>query len=243
MDEYALEMGSGTHHIYKDETGFEYNICLARVVDIHTNKNDFFHLKIYESNALPHLYAALARYRRPGTSAVEILAPVASFFDEAFAKFRRQFERKTGVKWEDRLDAVAVKEGGGGGGGGGGIVEERYFYRPPPAAGRKGRGVLPEGKTVVLVEVETARAAIVAEENAQDTTASEQGDAEERNSETSDQSPDEDSQSAAAAAAADDDDDNSDSEEEDESEDTNPKARSPPATDSFYTWHENFVAY
>ncbi|KAI9866162.1 MAG: hypothetical protein M1813_001723 [Trichoglossum hirsutum] len=145
IEEFALEMGSNTHHIYKDHTGFEYNVCLARVVDIHSNKNDFFHLKIYESNAIPHLYASIARYRRPGAQGVEVLSPIGSFYDQAFLTFRKSFERRTGRSWEDRLDAVAEhgeKE----------VVEGKYFYRPPLGR-KKPKGVLPDNKVVVTTEM------------------------------------------------------------------------------------------
>ncbi|KAH0537328.1 hypothetical protein FGG08_005882 [Glutinoglossum americanum] len=118
------EKKADTHHIYVDETGFEYNIRLARVVDIATNKNDYFYLKIYETNTLPHLYASIARYRRPGAAGTEILSPIGSYFHEAFASFRRGFEARTGRFWEDRLDRVAQM-------GEREVVGGKYFYRPP----------------------------------------------------------------------------------------------------------------
>ncbi|KAI9768882.1 MAG: hypothetical protein M1839_003859 [Geoglossum umbratile] len=135
-----------------------------------------------------------ARYRRPGASAIEVLAPVGSYFDEAFAQFRRRFLRETGVLWEDRLDAVPADAGP--------VPEGRYSYRPPPAGGKKarGRGVLPEGKVVVVA----AAAAAVVKEEEEEEGGSEGGDqsaGEDEEDEDEDEDDDDDAVGAVASAA------------------------------------------
>ena len=38
-----------------------------------------------------------------GGSGKDMLCPLSSFFDQAFARFRAFFKQKTGLDWEDRL--------------------------------------------------------------------------------------------------------------------------------------------
>lgn len=61
--------------------------------------------QIYESHAIPHLYAATTRYSRRGCKAIsQFLAAPPVLFEEAYKAFRQFFKKKTGFAWEDRLD-------------------------------------------------------------------------------------------------------------------------------------------
>ncbi|KAI9680290.1 MAG: hypothetical protein M1829_001176 [Trizodia sp. TS-e1964] len=123
------DMLSKNHHVYCDKTFFFYNITLTRA-DIRTNKNERHELKIYESNSVPHLYAAYTRYIRAGRSATQMLAPVGSFFETAHKAFRDFFRARTGRAWEDRLVPEAPKE-------------DVFLYAAPGPG--KPRGMMPPG--------------------------------------------------------------------------------------------------
>ncbi|KAI9845182.1 MAG: hypothetical protein M1837_005067 [Sclerophora amabilis] len=116
---------SKAYHIYRDETLFEYNITLGRA-DLSTNRVERYHLKLYESNALPHLYAVSARFTKAGSSARVIVAPLASFFDVAFQAFEKFFRKKTGIEWASRLNRCVVEDG-------------RFVYEPPVEGRPRGR--------------------------------------------------------------------------------------------------------
>lgn len=101
-----------------------------------TNNSPCPEHQLYESNALPHLYTVGTRFTRVGASDKHILCPLASFFDEAFARFRAFFKQKTGLGWEDRLSKKkrAALEADG-----------SLFRYLPPVLGRP-RGVLMPGR-------------------------------------------------------------------------------------------------
>ncbi|KAI9843227.1 MAG: hypothetical protein M1838_002723 [Thelocarpon superellum] len=126
------ELLSSSYHVYCDATNFEYAVSLFRI-DLQCNRNEHYHVKIFESHALPHLYATTAHYTRGGlhigphllpngvagntapkktkpklTEATMILAKHASLFHEAFDAFRAFFKIKTGVAWEDRLTVLEL---------------------------------------------------------------------------------------------------------------------------------------
>ncbi|KAI9753147.1 MAG: hypothetical protein M4579_005310 [Chaenotheca gracillima] len=120
---------SNRHHIYRDETLFEYSIVLVRA-DLDTNRIERHYLKLYESHARPYLYGLSAKYTRPGISGKLILAPPGSYFEHAFREFRRYFKEKTGMAWEVRLDGRPAVPG-------------QFAYCPP--GGGKPRGIMPAG--------------------------------------------------------------------------------------------------
>ncbi|KAI9814900.1 MAG: hypothetical protein M1832_005628 [Thelocarpon impressellum] len=137
---------SSNYHVYRDETLFEHSITLFRA-DPTANRNERHQLKLFESHALPHLYAASTRYtsarpRARTLTAITVLAPHGSLFDAAFRAFRAFFARKVGYAWETRLDAR--REGDGGereGSEGGGNGEGWFKYCPPAAKMPRGRMV------------------------------------------------------------------------------------------------------
>ena len=111
--------------------------------------------QIFESHALPHLYASTATYTRGGirptpdgktgrgskdgasSAARLVLARHASLFDEAFRAFRSFFQLKTGLAWEQRLERQEEKDREANADGG------RFRYLAPQ--GRlEPKGVLPE---------------------------------------------------------------------------------------------------
>ncbi|KAI9705109.1 MAG: hypothetical protein M1836_006892 [Candelina mexicana] len=148
---------SDNYHTYRDETGFDYDVVLARA-DLSRNINERHHLKVpffsslsspsqpssrllssppeltptklYESHAIPHLYCTYTRYSRPGKSADQNLTPIGTLFDSCFAAFTKFFKSKTGLCWEERLDKKKV--------------EGEVFTYTPPVLGRP-RGRMPEG--------------------------------------------------------------------------------------------------
>ena len=63
-----MDLGANTHHVYKDPTGLIYDVTLIRI-DLANNFNETHRVKIYESNALPRLYAAIVRYSHKGADA------------------------------------------------------------------------------------------------------------------------------------------------------------------------------
>ncbi|KAI9812887.1 MAG: hypothetical protein M1827_004405 [Pycnora praestabilis] len=98
------EICEDNYHLYRDETGFDYDIVLARF-DILTNKNQRYYLKLYETHSHPHLYACYIKYTRPGKTGTDMLAPLASLFSTAWNAFTKFFKAKTGKAWEMRLDS------------------------------------------------------------------------------------------------------------------------------------------
>ena len=121
------------YHIYRDSTGFEYNLTLARA-DLTYNINERYYIKvgslpqpvfpsyyprrtqvplerhptqclqIYETHVEPHKYACFVTYSSPRSPYIkEQLAPTGSSFELAYANFRDFFKLKTKMAWEDRL--------------------------------------------------------------------------------------------------------------------------------------------
>ena len=64
--------------------------------------------QIYESNAEPHTYAVNYHYaaaNKDGMIQNEIIAPMGSSFEVAFHIFKKAFKERTGVEWDDRINA------------------------------------------------------------------------------------------------------------------------------------------
>ncbi|GAB7365582.1 hypothetical protein MBLNU230_g6653t1 [Neophaeotheca triangularis] len=100
------ELLSANHHIYRDSTGFAYEVLLTKV-DIKKNRNERHNLtltlQIYESNAFPHTYAVNAHFAATKQLATHnVPCAVGSTFLAAFRVFQKLFKEKTGVDWEVR---------------------------------------------------------------------------------------------------------------------------------------------
>lgn len=132
------------HHVYKDTTGFSYEVTLTKV-DTTRNVNERITLTVFESNAQPHTYATNLYFagtaRKPQNN---ILAAIGTNFSTAFRLFRKAFRERSGVDWDDRIKAhnervkarnqpeeSAVE------------FETRPFQYVPPGYGA--RGLLPKG--------------------------------------------------------------------------------------------------
>ncbi|KAI9709830.1 MAG: hypothetical protein M1812_007622 [Candelaria pacifica] len=166
-DLLSTKKTTDNYHTYHDETGFGYDVVLARA-DLSKNINERHHLKVlpcpnhlppspppkppflpqsklsmklFESHAIPHLYCTYTRYSRPGRSAGEDLTPIGSLFSPCFAAFTKFFKTKTGLRWEERLDKKKV--------------EGEVFTYSPPVLGRP-RGRMPEGwkEPIEVVDLE-----------------------------------------------------------------------------------------
>jgi hypothetical protein len=99
------------HHFYVDSTGYPYTIALVRM-DIKSNSNERYLVRLFESHSIPHTYACQLRYGKPGQASTnQVLVPIGSPFDVAFAAFRTVFKDKTGWNWEDRMEAGKPEPG------------------------------------------------------------------------------------------------------------------------------------
>ncbi|RDW68403.1 hypothetical protein BP5796_09060 [Coleophoma crateriformis] len=123
------------YQVYYDSTGFQYKVVLTRLSfdgRIDKNKLEKYTLYLYQSLAnQPYLYmcgAMLSRPHRPNIYYREDCHP--KYFHEAFADFKKFFERKTGVAWDDRLEG---KKAG----------DDKFVWTPPPLG--RPVGLLPEG--------------------------------------------------------------------------------------------------
>lgn len=143
------------HHLYRDVTNFAYDIKLFRV-ELKTNTNDRYVLRIYESHTTPNTYAVHLRYfssmkaispfvKSTGLASTEgtTIVPIGSSFPDAFRVFQQKFLEISGVAWEERLDTLqaskirpSVDDAEG--------VDERYFRYWAPKEGEP-KGVFPPG--------------------------------------------------------------------------------------------------
>ncbi|KAF2774180.1 hypothetical protein EJ03DRAFT_1709 [Teratosphaeria nubilosa] len=101
---------SENHHIFQDDTGFEYDVKLTKV-DIKTNRNERYELtlQLYESDARPHTYATNLHFAgtgHPQTSS--LITALHTNVLTAFRAFRVAFKEQTRVEWHDRV-AFAVE--------------------------------------------------------------------------------------------------------------------------------------
>lgn len=81
---------------------FEYNITLVRI-DIRSNTNERFNMRLFESHKIPYEYAAFLRFSAPDKKPViKELAPQGSTFDDVMEAFENIFYRFTRKKWADR---------------------------------------------------------------------------------------------------------------------------------------------
>lgn len=147
--DYWIPVDLLKYHIYKDGSGFEYNVTLVRI-DIRRNSNERFVLRLYESHTavLPppagddveivaeaeagaeaddvhraNTYAVWLRFvseKNGGEPVVQCLAAEGSEFKTAIGVFKHAFRTWTGRRWEE-LDKNVKKNGGGGEGEGSGL--------------------------------------------------------------------------------------------------------------------------
>jgi hypothetical protein len=142
------------HHLYRDVTNFTYDIKLFRI-EITTNTNDRYILRIYESHTTPNTYAVHLRYFSSGKKAPTpfvvsmglastegtTIVPIGSTFADAHKVFQQKFQELSGVAWQDRLDpqkAGKIRPSDDG------AVEERYFKYYGPQEGEP-KGIFPPG--------------------------------------------------------------------------------------------------
>ncbi|MCJ1281426.1 hypothetical protein MMC26_000745, partial [Xylographa opegraphella] len=119
------------YHIYRDVTGFSYDITLARS-DLTTNTNARYVLKLYESHVSPSKYACFSSYSSPTAgTATHVLAPLGSSFSLAIEQFVHFFKLKTKLEWKER-NGTLDKE------------SETAFEYTPPAEGEPWGVVDPE---------------------------------------------------------------------------------------------------
>ena len=130
------------YHIYKDGSGFEYNVTLVRI-DIRRNSNERFVLRLYESHTsdlLPatgdeagivagaeaedghgaNTYVVWQRFvseKNGGEPVVQCLAAEGTEFEMAMGVFKYAFRTWTRRRWEER--DKKVKSGGSDGEGSG----------------------------------------------------------------------------------------------------------------------------
>ncbi|KAI4601325.1 hypothetical protein KJ359_012516 [Pestalotiopsis sp. 9143b] len=91
------------HHLWKDETGFEYSLKL------HGKDDDWLTLELWESNALPHLYHCVGHYfKKKSTKQPQPwrVSELPGNFEREYKLFRGLFFKKTGVKWDQRIEAA-----------------------------------------------------------------------------------------------------------------------------------------
>jgi hypothetical protein len=135
--DYWLPADPLKYHIYKDGSGFEYNVTLARI-DIRRNSNERFVLRLYESHTSEHpppaeddieivaeaeeedgnganTYAMWIQFvseKNGGEPVVQCVAGEGSEFEDAMGVFRYAFRTWTGQRWEDRDKNVKNGDGG-----------------------------------------------------------------------------------------------------------------------------------
>ncbi|KAK8136762.1 hypothetical protein PG984_004702 [Apiospora sp. TS-2023a] len=102
--------GTGRFTPYMDETAFKYEVTLTR-----GEKGERYFLTLFESNAKPHTYH-VGRIYSKGKGHKLFLnrmdGPAAGVsFMSALTEFELFFARKTGVKWDDRVDAFHKGKG------------------------------------------------------------------------------------------------------------------------------------
>ncbi|ESZ91905.1 hypothetical protein SBOR_7699 [Sclerotinia borealis F-4128] len=98
---------AGLHHVYTDQTDFEYKVVLTRVLLHGKNKNQKYTVYLFASNAQPSTYMAGAKltsaYQSPSYLRDECHPKI---FEEAFKDFKQIFKSKTGIEWDDRYEPL-----------------------------------------------------------------------------------------------------------------------------------------
>ncbi|KAK3716027.1 hypothetical protein LTR37_006757 [Vermiconidia calcicola] len=173
------EIFTENHHVYMDDEGFRYDIPITKV-DPRNNRNERYHLTIYESNAEPHTYAMNCQFAGTGIlPSNNVMAALGCSFPVAFRAFKKTFKEKTGIVWDDRVAAalerinrekrdrgrgtgsddagsrrgLPVSESGVGRGGKGRVeFKDMMFVYHPPCYGPKGK--LPEDKKREVIDLD-----------------------------------------------------------------------------------------
>ncbi|PYI32386.1 hypothetical protein BP00DRAFT_486098 [Aspergillus indologenus CBS 114.80] len=89
-----------------EKTGIKYDIPLVRFMATRRSREKI-RLKVYESKAEPHVYAAYMEYSRSGAACAQILTPLGTSLKTAMDAFEAKFKSKTGIAWADRSNGVA----------------------------------------------------------------------------------------------------------------------------------------
>lgn len=113
-------------HVYRDQTGFEYEVVMTMISLFDKIKLEKYTLyvrpilerycifskanipQIFESNAFPKLYKWGAKYNRGREKASFYRegCVIETYFDKAFLEFRNFFKNKTGIEWDQRCDGI-----------------------------------------------------------------------------------------------------------------------------------------
>ncbi|KAK7953501.1 hypothetical protein PG996_014396 [Apiospora saccharicola] len=107
---YPHPLGTGRFTPYMDATAFKYEVTLTR-----GEKGERYFLTLFESNAKPRTYH-VGRIYSKGKGHKLILnrmdGPAAGVsFMSALTEFELFFARKTGIKWDDRVDVFHKGKG------------------------------------------------------------------------------------------------------------------------------------
>lgn len=116
------------YHVYFDPTDcFDYHIMLTRDDEEVGIEGEIYVVKLYESNALPHLYHVGVRYyrsKRDHFPKLHRLTDAPGDFWQEYNAFKRFFEIKVGYPWDERLIR------------GMGSLGTKFFSYQPPTRGK-----------------------------------------------------------------------------------------------------------
>ncbi|KAI0023242.1 hypothetical protein F4780DRAFT_103471 [Xylariomycetidae sp. FL0641] len=96
--------------VYRDETYFGYHITLIRNDEDSDRKkgvNEKIQLTLFESKAKPHLYYVRANYggrKHAGKQLKWTSSETPQTFEISLVSFKKFFKRRTGIRWDERLD-------------------------------------------------------------------------------------------------------------------------------------------
>ncbi|EAA27172.1 hypothetical protein GE21DRAFT_4481 [Neurospora crassa] len=128
VEEENRAVNQNLYRVYFDPTDFfEYNIILARDGEEMGITGERYVVKLYESNALPHLYHVGVRYyksKKDTMPKLHRLTETPGDFQREYESFKRFFEIKVGYPWDERL----VR--------GVGSLGAKFFSYQPPTGGK-----------------------------------------------------------------------------------------------------------
>ncbi|EGO57882.1 hypothetical protein NEUTE1DRAFT_43047 [Neurospora tetrasperma FGSC 2508] len=128
VEEEDRAVNQNLYRVYFDPTDFfEYNIILARDDEEMGITGERYVVKLYESNALPHLYHVGVRYyksKKDTMPKLHRLTETPGDFQREYESFKRFFEIKVGYPWDERL----VR--------GVGSLGAKFFSYQPPTGGK-----------------------------------------------------------------------------------------------------------
>ncbi|KAK3391770.1 hypothetical protein B0T20DRAFT_64743 [Sordaria brevicollis] len=128
VEEEKRSVNENFYHVYFDPTDcFQYEITLVRDDEEMGILGERYVVKLYESNALPHLYQVGVRYYKSKKDTIpklHRLTDAPGGFWQEYEAFKRFFEIKVGYPWDERL----VR--------GVGSLGNKFFCYQPPTGGK-----------------------------------------------------------------------------------------------------------